>query len=717
MNSRRFGTFEGVFTPTILSILGVIMYLRLGWVVGQVGLSGALIIIIMSNLITLFTGLSISSITTNTKVGAGGAYSIISKSLGLEVGGAIGIPLYISQAVSVAFYVAGFTECWVWVFPGHNLVLVSVITWAVLLTIAYTSARLAFRLQYVVMAVIALSLVSVFLGKSRMEHVAIAWEGTRQVSFWAVFAIFFPAVTGILAGVSMSGELKEPQRSIPIGTLSAILVSFAIYMVLAIWFSYMAAPTELVKNDSIIISLGRWRVLIIAGIVGATLSSALSMFVASPRTLQALARHRMIPFSSALRRTNENGEPGPAILLTALISLVTIALGTLNEIATILTMFFLITYGMLNTSVFMEKGLGLISFRPSFRIPLIFSFVGGAGCFFAMFIINPVFGLITIGAIIVIYILLLRGPKHGNWPDVRKGIFIFLAEQAVKIASSLPYHPKIWKPNLLIPIEEPRDWQGIMEFIKAITYPNGRVAMLKIVDGMPDGKNDADSQARFSAEDAAKEELSLLGAPLKEEGILVSSVVAESAEFLPGAITAMQTIRNSFFPPNALFLKLGLTSDKDEIVRQLIKKAQSYDLGILVFAPHPEAGLGRCQVINFWMRKGSPNTDLAALIALQLERNCDARIRIIHTVSDINEQAAVQHYLSAVVKALRLPKETEVEVFIGRFDDVLSAAPAADLNIFGISQDHDIAWFKSISEKAATSVLFLKDSTHENAVV
>ena len=148
VNTKKFGTFEGVFTPTVLSIVGVIVFLRLGWVVGQVGLGEALLIITISNVITLCTGLSIASITTNLRVGAGGAYSIISKSFGLEAGGAVGIPLYISQAISVGFYITGFTECWIHLFPQHNFTLVAIITWFVLMIISYTSARLAFRIQY-----------------------------------------------------------------------------------------------------------------------------------------------------------------------------------------------------------------------------------------------------------------------------------------------------------------------------------------------------------------------------------------------------------------------------------------------------------------------------------------------------------------------------------------------------------------------------------------
>ena len=232
---KRFSTFEGVFTPTILSILGVIMYLRLGWVIGQVGLGAALAIIILANLITFATVLSMSSIVTNIRIGTGGAYSIITKSLGLEAGGAVGIPLYLSQAISVAFYIAGFTECWRSVFPTHNEVLIPLIVWLCIFVISYTSAKLAFRIQYFIMAAIFLSLVSIFLGGGTPPVNTAGWSGGQLNHFWIVFAIFFPAVTGILAGASMSGELNDPKKSIPRGTLTAVIISFLIYVCLSVW--------------------------------------------------------------------------------------------------------------------------------------------------------------------------------------------------------------------------------------------------------------------------------------------------------------------------------------------------------------------------------------------------------------------------------------------------------------------------------------------------
>ena len=239
MSMKRFGTFEGVFLPTFLAILGVIMYLRLGWVVGQAGLKGALLIITLSNVITLCTGLSIASIATNMRIGAGGAYAIISKSLGYQIGGAIGIPLYFAQAISVAFYITGFSECWVSFFPSHNFVLISVICWGILLTVSYLSTKLAFMLQYGILAIIGFSLVSAFMGEPMTAGLPLFSEGLREFDFWHVFAIFFPAVTGFTAGVAMSGDLKNPRKDIPFGTLTAIIVGFIIYIGLAVGFAFL----------------------------------------------------------------------------------------------------------------------------------------------------------------------------------------------------------------------------------------------------------------------------------------------------------------------------------------------------------------------------------------------------------------------------------------------------------------------------------------------
>lgn len=223
--SSGLGTFGGVFTPSILTILGVIIYLRLGWVVGNVGLLGTLTIVTLSTSITFLTALSICAIATDRVVRAGGAYYMISRSLGIETGGAVGIPLYFAQALSVALYTIGFAESVVRTFGNFNQLYVALITTILVSILALTSAKVAIRAQYFIMVAIALSLLSLLFGKPLEATEIQMWNTDSGESFWRVFAVFFPAVTGIMSGVNMSGDLRNPIRSIPVGTLSVLVLA------------------------------------------------------------------------------------------------------------------------------------------------------------------------------------------------------------------------------------------------------------------------------------------------------------------------------------------------------------------------------------------------------------------------------------------------------------------------------------------------------------
>lgn len=335
---RKLGTFEGVFTPTLLTIVGVILYLRQGWVIGNAGLGGAILIILLAFGITLATALSMSSVTTNIRMGAGGAYSIISKSLGLEIGGAIGIPLYLSQALAVTMYVFGFRGGWLTIFPDHPALVVDMVTFAVLVIIATASAGLAFKIQYVIMALIVGSLISVAVAAFQGSMTEpITWWGEFPgapennfpgTTFWVVFAVFFPAATGIMAGANLSGDLKKPGRSIPRGTLGAIAVSLVIYLVVAYWLARSATVDELTSNYTIMVDLAAWGPAVLAGLLGATFSSALSSIVGAPRILQALSEHKIMPGSSVLSRTTSGGQPRNAMIFTVLFVLAALMLRT-----------------------------------------------------------------------------------------------------------------------------------------------------------------------------------------------------------------------------------------------------------------------------------------------------------------------------------------------------------------------------------------------------
>jgi solute carrier family 12 (sodium/potassium/chloride transporter), member 2 len=289
----------------VLTILGVIMYLRFGWVVGNVGLIGTLIIVTLATSITFLTALSISAIATDRQVRAGGAYYMISRSLGIETGGAIGIPLYFAQAISVALYTVGFAESLVAVFPRLSMLWTGVATTVVIAGLAITrpgwpSARSTSSWRP------SRSRSSPSLFGSPIEETTIQLTGAPprlSEGFWVVFAVFFPAVTGIMAGVNMSGDLRDARRAIPIGTLAAVGTGYVIYMTLPIFLSLRADATTLIEDPLIMRRMALWGDAILLGVWGATLSSAMGSILgrtaraagAGPRRRAAAAAARARP--------------------------------------------------------------------------------------------------------------------------------------------------------------------------------------------------------------------------------------------------------------------------------------------------------------------------------------------------------------------------------------------------------------------------------------
>jgi len=291
---NKFGTFGGVFVPSILTILGVIMYLRLPWIVGEAGLWAALGIIAVAHVISITTGLSVSSIATDKKVEAGGTYYMISRSLGLPIGGTLGIALFIGLSFSVSLYLIGFSESFLayWGFSTdiNNIRITGTIVLLAVTTLTFISTSLAVKTQYFIMAAIGLSLVSVFFGNHEYTpDVPLLTNPASTVTLMVLFGIFFPAVTGFEAGVSMSGDLKDPKKSIPLGSIMAILVGLVVYIVLVIFFSYSVDGEMLRSDPNVLLKIAWIPELVIAGIWGATLSSALGSILGAPRILQATA--------------------------------------------------------------------------------------------------------------------------------------------------------------------------------------------------------------------------------------------------------------------------------------------------------------------------------------------------------------------------------------------------------------------------------------------
>ncbi|MCB0731006.1 MAG: Na-K-Cl cotransporter [Ignavibacteriae bacterium] len=699
---HKFGTFGGVFTPDVLTILGVIMFLRLGWVVGNAGLLGAILIIVLAKIITICTGLSMSSITTNIKIGAGGPYSIIAKSLGLEAGGSIGIPFYFSQSLSAALYIIGFTEGWLMIFPEHNSVLVSLITAAVLFIISYSGAKHAIRVQYIIFAIIILSVLSFFLTPSApIDNVTLIGE-FEDADFWHVFAIFFPAVTGIMAGANLSGDLKNPRKSIPKGTLSAIGFTLLIYILMAVFSATYISTDELRTNQMYMVDYAIWGPLVIMGILAATFSSALGSLIGAPRILQALANQQTIPLSNIFEKLSPNHEPRNAIIFTGGIIVVSLILGDLDALATLITLFFLITYGTLNLVVFIQQSMKIISFRPTFKISRIIPFIGAIGSFLMMMLISPIFSLLAISTIVSLYIWLSKKGLKADWGDIRGGMFLVLAEVASRIAARFPRHQVAWKPDLLIPIENPQSSVGSLLFIRSITYPSGSIYTFTVtIENVVETKKDL-TQAIL---------------PLKSENILVSATVLEDKDFLHGAKLVIQTLQGGALRPNSLFLTLGSDEKKDGIINELVNYAKINELGTLILRQHKRTAFGLQRDINLWLRDKSPNWHLAILISLQLQINWGGKINLVTVANDKKDEQRLYKFLNAISEQTRLPSLTEFKVLTGNFTDVIKEAPRADINIFGLGEVLNFNYMREITELSMSSCLFVRDSGKESALV
>lgn len=699
---EKLGTFGGVFTPTVLTILGVIMYLRLGWVVGNAGLFGAIVIILLAKSVTICTGLSMASITTNIKIGAGGAYSIISKSLGLEAGGSVGIPFYISQTLSAALYIIGFTEGWLRIFPNHAPIVVSSITWIGLLTISYVSAHFAIRIQYGILAIMALSILS-FVLTSAEPVPKIALIGKfEDAGFWQVFAIYFPAVTGIMAGANLSGDLKDPRRAIPLGTLSAIGVTLIIYIGLAYVAAKFIAPADLRANQMVMVDKALWGPAVLLGILAATFSSALGSMLGAPRILQALAELKTVPWYRTFAKKAQNDEPRNAIIFTGIVIEITLILGDLDALAVLITMFFLITYGMMNLVVFIQQSMKMISFRPTFKIPRFVPFLGALGCLFMMFLINPIFSVIAIVIIIVLYIWLTRKGLESEWGDIRGGMFLVLAERAARVAAKFPRHQISWKPDLLIPVEDPNLWAGSLLFVRSITYPSGSIYAFTV-------KEDNFEKTEKDLDD--------LLSPIAEQGVLVNYTVIEESDFLHGAKLVIQTLKGGAFRPNTLFLTLGSDNKKDDVISQLAGHATKHELGMIILRQHSRLAFGMQKNVNLWLRDRSPNWHLAMLLALQLQSNWEGKINLVTATSDRANEARLYDFLDRLSAQARLPSMTDFHVLIGNFREALESAPRADINIFGVSHELSFEFMRSATEWTKSSCLFVKDSGRESALV
>ncbi len=633
LKPKGFGTFSGVFTPSVLTILGVIMFLRFPTVVGYAGLWSALLILLGAKLISLITGLSVASIATNMRVKGGGAYYLISRSLGIEFGGVIAIFFFIAQAVAVTLYVVGFTEAVFSAFPDLGI---SFRTFATLVNIVvfvfvYIGAGWTIRIQYGILIILMLSIVSFFVGAGSefsLERLGsnLAPQWSAEFSFFIVFALFFPAVTGIMTGVNMSGDLKDPARSIPNGTFAAIGFSGLVYAVLAVFFAASVPRSDLLGQGFVMKNYAFSPVLIYAGVFSATLSSALGAMMGAPRILQAFARDNIFRRLRWFGRgSGPAGEPRHALALTFFIAQIGVLAGDLDTIAPVITMFFLLTYATVNLACFYEGRSSNPSFRPTFRFNHWFvALLGALGCIGVMFMINALWAAVALVLGGAFYFFIARSEIQVKWGDLGGGLAFQIARNALLRLERESYHPKNWRPSILALTGGASNRLHLAEYACWFTVDSGIVSLGQIITGELEDLH----KHRQEAE-------SILHKFILKEKLPAFAVVIVEDDLHTGVKALLQCHGIGGMRPNTVLLGWSEDPEKTAVFWETVATVKEMKRSLIIVDAVQEDEKSHIPkgFINIWW-DSAKNVELMLLLSFMLKKNREWRdhpIRIIRT--------------------------------------------------------------------------------------
>jgi solute carrier family 12 sodium/potassium/chloride transporter 2 len=655
-----FGTFKGVYTPSVLTIFGVIMYLRFGWVLGNVGLFGTLLIVTLATAITFLTALSISAMATNMKVGGGGAYYIIARSLGLEAGAAIGLPLFFARAIGVAFYISGFTEALLMIGnplpcdPALAAKIISAVTLVGLTALAYFSADLALKVQFGVFAAIALSLISFFLGTPSPEALAVPPEAVipPRVGFWVVFAVFFPAVTGIEAGLGLSGDLKNPAKALPLGTLLAIVTGYVVYMVMPVFLNGKITDSNLLLIDSnIMATVAAWAPLIMLGVFAAALSSALGSLLGAPRTLQALALDRIIPRFIGRGYGKDKADPRIATFISFLVALAAVLLGDLNVIAPILSMFFLLSYGLLNLSAGLEGLIESPSWRPRFKVHYAVSLLGAVACFAAMLMIDAGATLVSIFVTALVFYLVKRRRLNAHWADMRYGILTLLVRFAINRLNRLKPDERTWRPQILALSGSPKSRWHLVEMANSLTQHSSALTVASILP-----------VEDWSAEKVQSMEESLRDY-LEKRQVDAMVKIFPSPDMLSGARALVRAYGYGPLSPNTILL--GDTENRASFneFAELIRLVYRTRRNLVMLRESDVENAEEADEIHVWWGGNKDNIGLMLTLAYQIQKSPvwkQSKLILKTIVNSEDEQEAARERLSTFIEEQRIPAETDV---------------------------------------------------------
>jgi amino acid transporter len=704
-SKANFGTLP-VFLTAISTILGAVMFLRFGFAVGSVGFMGTLAIILIGHAVTIPTAMALAEIATNQKVEGGGEYFIISRSFGVNIGAAIGIALYMSQAISVAFYIIAFAEAFEAIKPwvssefGYEIYdnrLFSIPALLLLIWLMVTKgADLGMKALYVVVAILAVSLVLFFLGSTPYSEVFDSTQLFKNVDsgkgFFFVFAVIFPAFTGMTAGVGLSGDLRDPKKSIPLGTLAATVTGMIIYVFIAYKLASSADVASLVGDQLVMSKIALWGPIIPIGLAAATISSALGSFMVAPRTLQAIGGDKVFPNRLVnfwvSKGTKKNNEPRNATVLTSVIALVFVLMGDVNAVAEVISMFFMVTYGSLCLISFMQHFAADPSYRPSFKSKWYLSLLGAVLCIYLMFKINTPYAIAAILLMVGLYFYIsTKSDTKKGMANIFQGVIhqfnrriqVFL-QKSEKVKTE-----EDWRPAVLCLSQDSFERYGALDLMKWISHRYGFGTYIHF------------EKAYFSKEskEIAEKKLAKLIqiASNSHSNVFLETLISPSNT--AAIVQAIQQPGISGQPNNMMLFeyKKGQKEWLEDIIDNYsVLKTAQYDLCILGSS---DKGFGYRKDIHIWIRKEDyENANLMILLSYIILGHKDwnkGEIKIFATFSK-GQLKVEEENLIELTSSGRLPisakniRVLELEEGFDRKKLINEYSADADLTILGFHE-------------------------------
>lgn len=664
MNSTNngFGTLP-VFLTTISTILGAILFLRFGWAVGNIGFVGVVGIILVGHIVTITTAMAVSEIATNQKVEGGGAYFIISRSFGLDIGAAIGIALFLAQAISVAFYVIAFSEAFHplfdyfgYVMTDNRLIALPAMTLLTILILT-KGADMGVKALYIVAGILFVSIFLFFIGES--DYVAPANRLGMYVenpeNFFFIFTIIFPAFTGIAAGLGLSGDLKEPKKSIPMGTLTATIAGMVVYFFIAYKLTMSASPEDLVNDQMIMSKIAIWGPAIPIGLAAATISSALGSIMIAPRTLQAMGSDRIFPTKKINDWTSREDlvkkEPINATILTCAIAFVFVGAGNVNFVAEIISMFFMVTYGAINLVSFFEHFAADPSYRPTFKSKWYLSLIGTIACFWLMFKMNLTYAMLSTLLMGGTYLAVSRFNKEKKaLSKIFQGV-IFQVSRNLQLflqKSNTDLEENDWRPSVVCLSKDFFNSLDGFDFLRWISAKYGFGTYIHLVDGY---------LSKETSTKAKKTIDNLLDVTEKVKNkIFFSSIVSPSMTSAIAQVIQLPGISGK--KNNTILFEYDRLNDKSKSLKDFVSnysliKALSFDTYLLSTT---HRGFGFKKNISIWITdRDFDNANLMILTAFIIIGHKDWNNAEIKIYSITKEKSKHKLELYKLIKEGRLP--------------------------------------------------------------